>query len=1040
MGINNRRSMGTENFTRGFEIRISRNSSLDRYKTHFCQCEESTYYLSRGRRFNRKKCNRDCTSSRDTSRFLQYTFSGSQENRRFKTCDKLETSQPVSEEATFQNGHFNKSLESSKAPRLGVVSRSERCISPYSSSQNTQKISTFLHTRQMLPICSSVFRSFSSTSSVHKNSYCSSSSSENPKHTPSNLFGRLVASECSRENANFRQRENTQSSDKFGIYSKSSKIFSYPITRDHLHRGIVQFQEGDSFSNYRKNFKVRNVSDKPNEGTQYGKRLSMLFGFDSVLHRIDPQCTPLYEAYPITSTSFLETIHQRSHLSNSIYSTPKRSFELVVGQSKHYQGQIITPVVSNPHNNNRCFKDRVWGSHEQSDFSRFLVCSRTETTHKSLGIGSCNSNSTTFPTTITKSKCATQMRQHNSRSICKQTGGHQVHTPLLQDMVSNENGYSEQSDIQSSSHSGEIKRSGRSSVSKQNTTHRVDTEQSDSSISVCNVGRTNNRFVCLVEFMLMFSLSTIHLARAQGCPNMCTCSGTAVDCSNKGLTQIPDDIPSTTTTLYLFGNSITSIEENGFKGLTSLQELFIESFPIDQLDVHSYRFLYRNSITSIEENVFMGLTSLRELGVSGNSITSVEENAFEGLTSLQTLYLDGNNITSIEENVFEGLTSLQELDLSGNSITSIAQNAFEGLTSLQNLYFNNNPLVCCSVTGFVDWVNRRLLDVFEGTCTAHNKTAILNFNTSDCIVPVDGGWSDWENSTCSVTCGDGTVTMIRECNTPVPSGGGNNCSGEPINTDSCNLGECPVDGGWSDWENSTCSVTCGDGTVNMNRECNNPIPSGGGNNCSGKSINTHSCNLGECPEYDFKVNSVFFYIQTVDGGWSDWENSTCSVTCGDGTVNMNRECNNPVPSGGGNNCSGKSTNMDSCNLGECPEYDVKVNSVFFYIQTVDGGWSDWENSTCSVTCGDGTVNMNRECNNPVPSGGGHNCSESCNTLEKELDKKSGKRSDNKSGKWSDNKSGKWSVNKSGGKGNGRNGKKEKRQNKKGNKPNRNGWY
>ncbi|VDH92527.1 Hypothetical predicted protein [Mytilus galloprovincialis] len=201
-----------------------------------------------------KKCNRDCTSSRDTSRFLQYTFSGSQENRRFKTCDKLETSQPVSEEATFQNGHFNKSFESSKTPRLGVVSRSERCISPYSSSQNTQKISTFLHTRQMLPICSSVFRSFSSTSSVHKNSYCSSSSSENPKHTPSNLFGRLVASECSRENANFRQRENTQSSDKTGIYSKSSKIFSYPITRDHLHRGIVQFQEGDSFSNYRKEF------------------------------------------------------------------------------------------------------------------------------------------------------------------------------------------------------------------------------------------------------------------------------------------------------------------------------------------------------------------------------------------------------------------------------------------------------------------------------------------------------------------------------------------------------------------------------------------------------------------------------------------------------------------------------------------------------------------------------------------------------------------------------------------------------------------
>ncbi|CAG2198637.1 Hemicentin-1,Coadhesin,Thrombospondin-2,Thrombospondin-1,Mucin-like protein,Adhesion G protein-coupled receptor B1 [Mytilus edulis] len=541
-----------------------------------------------------------------------------------------------------------------------------------------------------------------------------------------------------------------------------------------------------------------------------------------------------------------------------------------------------------------------------------------------------------------------------------------------------------------------------------------------------------------VEFMLMFSLSTIHLARAQGCPNMCTCSGTTVDCSNKGLTQIPDDIPSTTTTLYLVRNSITSIEENVFVGLTSLRVLFIESFPIDKRDVHSCRSL------------------------SSNIITSVEERAFEGLTSLQTLFIEFFPIDKRDVHSCRFL--------SGNIITSVEERAFEGLTSLQTLYMNNNPLVCCSVTGFVDWVNRRSLDQFRGTCTAHNNTtAILNFNTSDCIVPVDGGWSDWENSTCSVTCGDGTVNMNRECNNPVPSGGGHNCSGEPIDTDSCNLGECPeydfkvnsvffyiqtVDGGWSDWENSTCSVTCGDGTVNMNRECNNPVPSGGGNNCSGKSINTDSCNLGECPvdggwsDWENSTCSVTCGDGTVtmnrecntpvpsgggnncsgksintdscnlgecpvDGGWSDWENSTCSVTCGDGTVNMNRECNNPVPSGGGNNCSGKSINTDSCNLGECP---------------VDGGWSDWENSTCSVTCGDGTVNMNRECNNPVPSGGGHNCSgepidtdscnlgvcpESCNTLEKELDKKSGKRSDNKSGKWSENKSGKWSDNKSG---------------------------
>ncbi|CAC5424586.1 unnamed protein product [Mytilus coruscus] len=119
--------------------------------------------------------------------------------------------------------------------------------------------------------------------------------------------------------------------------------------------------------------------------------IGALFNFkkeivDSVLHIIDPQCTPLYEAYPITSTSFLETLHQRSHFSNFIYTTPEGSCALVVGQSKHYQGQTITQVVGNRHNNNRCFKDGILGSHEQSNFSRFLVCLRTESTHKSIGI------------------------------------------------------------------------------------------------------------------------------------------------------------------------------------------------------------------------------------------------------------------------------------------------------------------------------------------------------------------------------------------------------------------------------------------------------------------------------------------------------------------------------------------------------------------------------------------------------------------------------------------------------------------------------
>ena len=47
-----------------------------------------------------------------------------------------------------------------------------------------------------------------------------------------------------------------------------------------------------------------------------------------------------------------------------------------------------------------------------------------------------------------------------------------------------------------------------------------------------------------------------------------------------------------------------------------------------------------------------------------------------------------------------------------------------------------------------------------------------------CIV--DGGWSDWEHGPCTKTCGGGKMSMIRKCNNPEPSCGGNECTGSNV--------------------------------------------------------------------------------------------------------------------------------------------------------------------------------------------------------------------------------------------------------------------
>ena len=66
-------------------------------------------------------------------------------------------------------------------------------------------------------------------------------------------------------------------------------------------------------------------------------------------------------------------------------------------------------------------------------------------------------------------------------------------------------------------------------------------------------------------------------------------------------------------------------------------------------------------------------------------------------------------------------------------------------------------------------------------------------NSLHVIIVVNGGWSEWENGPCTKTCGGGTMSMIRKCNNPEPSCGGNDCVGPSsiLLEASCNDICCP---------------------------------------------------------------------------------------------------------------------------------------------------------------------------------------------------------------------------------------------------------
>ena len=57
-----------------------------------------------------------------------------------------------------------------------------------------------------------------------------------------------------------------------------------------------------------------------------------------------------------------------------------------------------------------------------------------------------------------------------------------------------------------------------------------------------------------------------------------------------------------------------------------------------------------------------------------------------------------------------------------------------------------------------------------------------------------------------------------------------------------------MNGQWGSWSSySLCTKSCGTGTQERFRECNNPPPSENGNECIGSTEETRHCNSKSCP-------------------------------------------------------------------------------------------------------------------------------------------------------------------------------------------------
>ncbi|XP_036355777.1 leucine-rich repeat-containing protein 4C isoform X5 [Octopus sinensis] len=128
---------------------------------------------------------------------------------------------------------------------------------------------------------------------------------------------------------------------------------------------------------------------------------------------------------------------------------------------------------------------------------------------------------------------------------------------------------------------------------------------------------------------------------------ICTCNSltTNIDCVHRNLPSIPQPIPTNVEYLTLTWNSISTIKEGAFTGLSNLKELS----------------LFKNKISTIKEGAFTGLSNLKELSLFENKFSTIKEGTFTGLSNLKYLYLGSNSIPTINEGAFTGLSNLKQL-------------------------------------------------------------------------------------------------------------------------------------------------------------------------------------------------------------------------------------------------------------------------------------------------------------------------------------------------------------------------------------------
>ncbi|XP_039264697.2 uncharacterized protein LOC120340487 [Styela clava] len=218
-----------------------------------------------------------------------------------------------------------------------------------------------------------------------------------------------------------------------------------------------------------------------------------------------------------------------------------------------------------------------------------------------------------------------------------------------------------------------------------------------------------------------------------------------VDCSNAGLTAIPEDIRLDVKTLTMAENKLRTLKIADLKKYKSLETLDLEGCSLNKIVPDKdprFRFenmtsisIHHNNLTSFGAEQLHCFPNLNLLRMYNNKINSMPAGMFQNNRRINRLYIGPNPIRNFDPKCLQGLDlyslslrnmslkkipdfpskfqNLTYLELSDNLITTIPNNSFANMDLLFRLTLDNNLISNLEADAFRNCKKLRYLDLSE---------------------------------------------------------------------------------------------------------------------------------------------------------------------------------------------------------------------------------------------------------------------------------------------------------------------------------------